>query len=239
MYSKNQNNPIVAVGIGPGDPELISLKGLKALRQADVVFYPASVLNEKREHSFSRKIIDAYGLENELRPLRFPMSGRNREQFYREAFKILADERQQGKKVSIVSEGDILFYSTFGYLLEMANEEGVPCELIPGIPAFILGGTVLNEALVSGQQSFGVLPGPQSYVDIYDKLLSTDVLVIMKASMLDNWPEFLRRCDRPFFYAEKLGTSEQFSTRSIEELENREIPYFSIFIFKPKEKSNE
>lgn len=224
--------PITGVGIGPGDPELITVKGLKALQKADVIFYPASALGEKAEKSFSRKIIQAYNLTGKLKPLLFPMTGLNRQEFYQEAFKSVLEAFYAGFKVVVVSEGDLLFYSTFGYLLELANEHHIPCELIPGIPAFILGGATSHAPLVDGEQSFGILARPESFDQLEEKLQNTDVLVVMKPSVLKNWGTFLKHCNRPFFYAEKLGTEEQFVSSNHEDISQRTVPYFSIIIFR-------
>lgn len=226
--------PIVAVGIGPGDPELITVKGFKALQQADVIFYPASKKSKDNEQSFSRKIIENYGVGADLHPLLFPMNGKNRAAFYKAAYNIILHARKLGKRVVVVSEGDVLFYSTFGYLLELANADGVPCELIPGIPAFIHGASEMKQPLVDGRQSFAILARPDSFEQIRQGLEINDVLVVMKMSVLNDWGDFLNNCCRPFFYAEKLGTAEQFVSSSAQEIGLRDIPYFSIIIFKKK-----
>ena len=236
MSQINKTYPLTAVGIGPGDPDLISLKGYKALQNAGVVFYPVSAMGEKGEKSFSRKILDAYELAAELRPLHFPMNGRNRMEFYRKAYAQIRDEWVKGTRVAVVSEGDLLFYSTFGYLLELANADGVPCELVPGIPAFILGGAVAARSLVDGRQRFGILPGPKTFEQIGQQLQTNEVLVIMKPSIIKKgWDEFLKKCGRPFFYAEKLGTADQYTTTSAEAMCERKVPYFSVIIFRPAE----
>ena len=62
--------------------------------------------------------------------------------YYCEAFGQIKAALEKGKNVVMISEGDLLFYSTFGYIFKMACEEGIPCQLIPGIPAFIAAGTL-------------------------------------------------------------------------------------------------
>ena len=231
MHQQHTNlHPIKAVGIGPGDPELITLKGLKALEQADVIFYPVTKLEKGNEQSFSRKIIEAYQLSAPLQALLFPMTGENRQGFYKEAFVTIKTAREEGKKVVVVSEGDILFYSTFGYLLEMANQEGVACEMIPGIPAFISGASELKQPLVSGDQTLSIIAAPKTFAQIDEQLNTTDVVVIMKPSVLKGWVQFLSTCQRSFSYIEKVGTNEQFVCNDTKQLIGRTIPYFSIII---------
>lgn len=231
----NIYHPVVAVGLGPGDPELISVKGLKALQQAEVIFYPASSITEGAANSFSLNIIRHHELQGELLPMAIPMKEANRQENYETAFEQIQNAWQQGKRVAVVSEGDILFYSTFGYLLEHLKNHQIPVELIPGIPAFILGASAMQASLVDGDASFRVLARPQSFEQIEELLDQTDTLVVMKMSVLKGWCEFLTPCGRPFFYAEKLGTPEQFSTTTAKELEHRPIPYFSTIIFKKQD----
>lgn len=226
--------PIVGVGIGPGDPDLITLKGYKALQAADTIYYPVSKLDEKSESSYSRAIIDAYELSGDCKPLLFPMTGKNREQFYQDAFEVVCAERNLGKKVLIVSEGDLLFYSTFGYLLTLFNEVSIPCDLIPGIPAFILGGSAMHKPLTEGNECIEVLARPKSYEQIQEHFSRVDVMVVMKMKVLKDWYNFLKGANLDFFYSEKLGTSEQYTTSSVEDLKDRVIPYFSILILKKR-----
>lgn len=229
---KNPTFPIVAVGIGPGDMELITVKGLKALQKAEVVFYPISKKTENGEVSFSKAIIDQYQLTAELRPLHIPMTGKGQDAIYRMAFTEIKSAYLEGKRVAVVSEGDLLFYSTFGYILPLIQAENIPTELIPGIPAFILGGAATEASLVDGKQAITVLPRPESFEHLEEHLASVEVLVVMKMSLLKGWADYLTTCNRPFFYCEKLGTPDQFITSSAEELKHRDIPYFSIIIFK-------
>ena len=66
---------LTGVGLGPGDPELITVKGLKALLAADVVFYPATDISEGGQVSFSARILDGLNLNVPCKPLLIPMSG--------------------------------------------------------------------------------------------------------------------------------------------------------------------
>ncbi len=233
--SNNTRHPVSAVGIGPGDPDLISVKGLKALQQAEVIFYPASPAADDTTNSFSFKILQHYKLQGELTPMIIPMKESNRTENYRKVYEQIRNAFQQGKRVAVVSEGDLLFYSTFGYLLEHIKADRIPVCLIPGIPAFILGASAMQESLVDGNDSFRILARPKSFEQIESLLEQTNTLVVMKMSILKDWYRFLTHCEKPFFYAEMLGTDRQFATSSAQDLEHRVIPYFSIIILKNKQ----
>lgn len=222
---------LTGIGIGPGDPELITLKGYKVLQSADLIFYPASSRTANSVKSFSSAILEPLQLEAPCRPLLFPMTGKNRDEFYREAYFEVKAEVEAGKKVVVVSEGDLLFYSTFGYLLQLATADNLSCTLIPGIPAFIAAGSKGQQPIVDGKASLQVFAAIRSFEELDGALESETTLVIMKPSTVKaSWYDFLKKLNRPFLYAERVGTSDEFSTLNIEELNGRTIPYFSILL---------
>lgn len=222
---------LFGVGLGPGDPELITVKGLKTLQEADVIFYPASKVEEGNIQSFSLPILEQLEVKTTCLPLHTPMTGKGREAFYQEAFEQVYKHLKQGKNAVIVSEGDILFYSTFGYLLALAKAKGVACQLVPGIPAFIAAAAQGEQALVEGKNGFKVIARPQDYSHLRQAINKGDTVVVMKMSVLKDWYAFLKKEERSFLYIEKVGTEAQFVTSEVEDLEDRVIPYFSLIIF--------
>jgi len=222
---------LYGVGIGPGDPELITVKGLKLLQSADVIFYPASKVEGDRVVSFSKKIIDQLAITAPCVPLHTPMTGLDREAFYQAAFEQVYAALQRHRQVVIVSEGDILFYSTFGYLLTLAKAQGVECHLIPGIPAFIASAAQGDRPLVEGNGEFKVIARPDNYEQIRQALDQGYALVVMKMSVLKDWYHFLKAANHAFLYIEKVGTEAQFVSSEVEVLKERTIPYFSLIIF--------
>ena len=223
---------LTGVSLGPGDPELITLKGLEKLRNADMILYPATDRNQHK--SFSRKVLDQLDINTEKQPLLIPMTGKDRTFHYDRAWQQVKDEMQKGKHVAVVSEGDALFYSTFGYLLNRARQEGIHVDVVPGVPAFIAAGACGDMPIVDGQNGVEVMARPDSFEQLSRALEEPKTLVVMKMLVLDDWPAFLKQCRRPFLYVESLGTPEQFVATTAEELENRKIPYFSLIIFYPE-----
>ena len=221
---------LVGVGLGPGDPELITVKGLKALREADMIFYPASDIQKSNTKSFSLEILGQLEIDTESLPLIIPMTGKNRDTHYQNAFRKIQIELAKGKTVAVVTEGDTLFYSTFGYLLKLAQEAGVECDVIPGIPAFIAGGAEGERPLTEGNQALQVIARPNSFEEIEKALNQKQTLVVMKMSALNGWSDFLGKQNRSFFYIERVGTSQQYTASKVQDLQSRTIPYFSLII---------
>jgi len=228
----NQKYPLIGVALGPGDPEMITVKGLKALKDADVIYYPASVIDGDRIVSFSKPILDAYNLEQECKPLCFPMTGKNREAIYQEAYETMKADVAKDKKVVIVNEGDLLFYSTFGYILALAKADGLLVEAISGIPAFVASGAASLVPIVEGDTTFTVIARPKSFDQIKAELEKNSAVVVMKMKVLKGWYDFLKSGDCSFSYIEKVGTAQQFVSHNIEDLHDRVIPYFALILLK-------
>jgi precorrin-2/cobalt-factor-2 C20-methyltransferase len=222
---------LTGVALGPGDPELITVKGLKALQKADVVYYPATELSDKGATSFSVRILDELNIDTPCEPLLIPMMGKDRQKHYQNAFDTICRSVEAGKDVVVVSEGDLLFYSTFGYIYALAVESGLDCDLVPGVPAFIAGGAMGKSAIVEGKQSLKVIARPQNYDQIEEALQENGTVVVMKMSVLKEWEQFLAKLNRRFLCVERVGPPQQFATSDIAEVSSRRIPYFSLIIF--------
>ncbi len=220
---------LTGIGLGAGDPELLTIKGLKALQQADIIFYPSSNMEDPGS-SFSAKILKQLDIETPMQAFHIPMKSDKRTDHYLQAYNNIKSEILQGKNTAVVSEGDLLFYSTFGYLLKMAAADKLPIELIPGIPAFIAGGAISQRPIIEGQNNMKVIALPKDFETISKALQHNATVVVMKIKVLKGWYEYLKSEQLSFFYAEKIGTTEQFSTTNIEELKDRPIPYFALLI---------
>lgn len=226
----NKKGSITAVGLGPGDAELLTIKGYNALKNADVIFYPASEVNGETVTSFSLPILDQLGLAVRLEPLHIPMKSKDRDTFYRNAFEQLKKEYDAGLNVAVVSEGDILFYSTFGYLWRHIMDAGMNYSLIPGIPAFIAANSLGTLPLVEGNNQLLIISCPHHFDEITRQIQPDRTLVIMKLSKLESWGVFLRKLEKPFLYVERAGLETQYVTNNAADLTFRRIPYFSLLI---------
>ncbi len=229
---------LIGIGLGAGNPDLITVKALRALQQADIIFYPTADI-QHADSSFSSKILKQLQVETPMQPFHIPMKSAQRMAYYQQAYHDIKAEVLGGKNVAVVSEGDLLFYSTFGYLLEMAKADALPLELISGIPAFIAASALSEQPIIEGDHSIQVIALPKSFQQITQALEHNATVVVMKIKVLKDWYHFLKTNSYSFFYAEKIGTSQQFITSSIEDLKDRQLPYFALLILKQnKDKSS-
>lgn len=229
-------NKVFGISLGPGDPELITLKGLKILKESDIIFYPGSIYSDGRKESYVRPMLDHYGLDPDKLQGFFLKMGMDRTavgETYSETVILLTAAWKQGKKVSIVCEGDLSFYASFSYILEKIQAENIPVELVPGINSFSLGASKHQVPLCLQQEKLTVLPLATNIEKIEQAMENADTLILMKIRMgwKELFPHLLKKSWK-YYYCERLGTADEYITADINELHDREIPYFSLLIIK-------
>lgn len=226
---------VYGVALGPGDPELITIKALKCLQKVEKIYFPATQTPKGNQDSFSLVILKQLELEeSNLVPVNVPMSKdrSHAEKAYAELYLKVEEDVAEGKQVAVVSEGDISFFSTFSYLLEDFQKNEIDFEMIPGVPAFILGGSAGQLPLVTQKDKLLVAPDLENEEELKSLLDQNQTVVLMKISKVRDWiKQFIENSKLKFFYGEYLGTEKQFTCKDIESLRDRRIPYFAIIIF--------
>lgn len=174
----NARPRIWGVGVGPGDPELITLKALKLLQTADVLAYPAPEVGE----SFARRIVAEHlpGGQREI-AIRMPLGDGAfpKAEIYDRAAGKLLGEAGLGKRVVVLCEGDPFFYGSFIYLFaRLADRADVT--IVPGVSSLMACAAVAGGALARGNESLAVLPGPLPEAELRSRLSGADTAAIIK-----------------------------------------------------------
>ena len=151
---------LYGVGVGPGDPELLTLKALRILRESDVIAIPA----KSREACVAYQI--ALGAcpeleRKELLPIPMPMTkdAAALERSHEAAASAIAEQLEQGRQVAFVTLGDPTVYSTYLYIHRKIAGMGYETAIISGIPSFCAAAARLNQGLVEQAQPLHILPG--------------------------------------------------------------------------------
>ena len=171
---------LYGVGVGPGDPELLTLKALRVLREVPVVAVP--VPHEGSE-SQALKTASAW-LQPEQRVLRllFPMAEdtATRERHRRAAARSVLRELQLGRDVAFLTEGDPTIHSTFIYVLRNLPED-LPVEIVPGISSITAAAAQARTPLVSSDCRLAVIPATSGNLAGLRRALSEfDTVVLLK-----------------------------------------------------------
>ena len=225
-------NPIIFLSLGPGDPDLLTVKAVKTLKAADVIMVPAT-----GSRSRAADIIREWCDKRRLTVYELPML-KDRQAVSAVYDRIYADcvsLYHKGRRVVVAVEGDVSIYASIHYVMDRLQAAGIPTEQSPGIPSFIAAAAEAGLSLVSQQQQLTILPGDADAKMLHQLLSSNHVVVVMKLSQCQEAvKEFLRRNPQTVcHYFENVDTPEAYHTTLHEEIISRHIPYFSLCIIYP------
>ncbi len=230
---------IKVVSLGPGDPEMITLKGLRALQSADIILCP---LTRKGEVEISRAadMVQKLGIEQGKIELYYlPMSTDRTKtlQIYEAVAKHSIELHDLGKEVVITAEGDGGFFSSSQYIHEMITQRGYCVQRVAGVPAFIDCSALAGIHIASGETGLEVIPSVKSSQMLIERVERNSVsrtnIVLMKlsqsqSSIKEAIEEIGGRVT--LHYIENCGGEDEFYTQDIEVIRQRKFPYFSIMI---------
>lgn len=173
---------LIGISVGPGAPELITVKGVEALRRCDVLFTPQA---KGSDESVARRIVERYQLPDEkFRPVLFEMN-RDREHLrdsYRRLAEEIAVELDQGREVGFLTLGDAMTYSTWIYTLEAVRHIRSDChvETIPGVSSFAAVAAATEWPLGEQKERLLILPCPEEMSELRMLIEEHDVVILMK-----------------------------------------------------------
>ncbi|MGK2882162.1 MAG: precorrin-2 C(20)-methyltransferase [Mycobacterium sp.] len=226
------------VGLGPGDPELITLKAARLIGQADVVAYHAGVNKLSYARGIAADLIRDGVLEEELR---YPVTTGSTDHpggyagaladFYEQSAARLAAHLDVGRTVVLLAEGDPLFYGSYMYMHDRLSTR-FRTEVVPGVPAFLAATAATASPLVRQTDVLTVLPGTLPESELARRLADTDGAIIMKLGR--TFPAVRRalaaagRLEHAL-YIERASHRQQRWMR-VEDVDETSVPYLSLIV---------
>ncbi len=226
------------VGLGPGDPELVTLKAARLVGSAAVVAYhhaPGRASNARRIAA------DLIGAEAVEEALEYPVTTGSTDhpggyagamaEFYERCTERLAAHLEAGRDVALLAEGDPLFYGSSMYVHDRLRER-FETEVVPGVPAFAAATATTHTALVRQTDVLTVLPGTLPRAELARRLADTDGAIIMKLGRtFGNVVAALREAGRleHALYVERASTDQE-RWLPVAEVDPAEVPYFSLIV---------
>ena len=134
---------LYAVGVGPGDPELLTLKAVKILEKAEVIACPSKNNKPGVAYAIAAQACP-FLTSKEILSLNFPMNKENLSDAHKSAAETIIAELATEKDVAFLTLGDPCLYSTFSYISEMVKKAGYETQVINGIPSFCAAAARLN-----------------------------------------------------------------------------------------------
>ena len=220
------------VGVGPGDPEYMTLKAIRLIRENDVIAVPGKVAKDAVAYKIAAAVVPE--LENkELLPIYMPMI-KDRELIdaeHKKAARLVESYLDQGKNVVYLTLGDSTIYCTFSYIQHYLEADGYTVELVAGIPSFCAAAARLNTPLTEWDEPLHVLPGIHDLDN--DMALKGNYVVMKSASKMAAVKDMIRRSGRRAVMAENCSMENEKLYHSVDEIPD-DAGYFSLIIAKEK-----
>jgi precorrin-2 C20-methyltransferase/precorrin-3B C17-methyltransferase len=236
--TRHRTGTLYGVGLGPGDPELVTVKAARLIAEADVVAYHSA----RHGRSIARRIAEPYLSPGQIEEhLVYPVTTGTTdhpggyagamEDFYAEAAERLAVHLQAGRDVALLAEGDPLFYSSYMHMHTrlVARFDAV---IVPGVTSVSAASAAIGTPLVTGDEVLSVLPGTLPVAELAQRLADADAAVVMKLGR--TYPqvrEALSLAGRldDAVYVEQASTEQQ-RVLPAAEVSDSEVPYFSLAV---------
>ena len=224
------------VGVGPGDPELMTLKAVRLIRENEVIAVPGKNARESVAYKIALGAVPEIA-DKTLVPVYMPMV-RDREKLAQEhqrGAKLLEEYLDQGKNVVYLTLGDSTVYCTFSYLQHILEDDGYEVELVSGITSFCAAAARLNISLTEWSEPLHVIPASHKTDHPLDQ---HGTYVLMKsASRMKEVKELLIASGRQVGCVENCGMENEKVYHSAEEIPD-DAGYFSLVIAREKHRSS-
>ena len=218
------------VGVGPGDPELMTYRAARLIRENDVIAVPGKDPKEAVAYKIAAGAVPEIA-DKELVPIHMPMI-KDRELIdkeHRKAARRLEDILDTGRNLVYITLGDPTVYCTFSYIQHYLEADGYQVELVPGISAFCAAAARLNLPLVEWDEQLHVVPAAHK---LEHALEQPGTCVLMKsASQMADVKQMLRKSGRKVQMVENCGLENEKLYRSLDEIPD-DAGYFSLIIAK-------
>ncbi len=224
------------IGVGPGDPELLTLKAVRILAAVDCIFLPTSAA---RADGFAGRIVASLRLDvSKFRPVALCMSRqRDADQdAYERAASDIPAELERGKSAAWIAEGDPLFYSTFLHVWAALSRRApeVKIEIVPGITSVQAAAAFAGVPIAKLDESVAIVPAAYGLEHLPRLVRDFPVVCLLKVhSAFDRLLDQLAAMPPiDAVYVEKVGTAEQRIVRNVTTLRGQALPYFSLVLLR-------
>ncbi|MGI6091405.1 MAG: precorrin-2 C(20)-methyltransferase [Veillonellaceae bacterium] len=232
-----QQGKFYGIGVGPGAPDLLTVRAANILKTVDIVCVPRS---SKENDSVALKVAGSYiSDKTEILEISTPMTRDtavlNAE--WESGAAVIAKKLYEGKSVAFITIGDAMLFSTYTYILKKLKSllPGVYTESIPGITSFSATAAFINTALAEGSEKLAIIPAIEDPNELRSILAKFPNAVLMKvAGKFNEIVEVLDELQlkNKAVYVSKLGYPDQFITYDLDSLKNTKRDYLSLILVK-------
>nr|WP_310724111.1 precorrin-2 C(20)-methyltransferase [Streptomyces sp. N2A] len=229
---------LYGVGLGPGDPSLMTVRAVEVIAEADVIAYHSARHGRSIARSIAVRHLRADHIEEALV---YPVTTESTDhpggyrgaldEFYEEAAERLAAHLDAGRTVAVISEGDPLFYGSYQHMHKRLAHR-YPTEVIPGVTSISAAAARLGKPLAEADEVLTILPGTLPEEELTARLASTDTAVVMKLGR--TFPTVRRAMERagrlPEAHYVERATMAGERTAELASIDSDTVPYFSVTV---------
>lgn len=229
---------IYAIGVGPGDPELLTRKAERILREVPVICAPTAVQGDS---SYALSIVEQFldrGRQEVIVQV-FPMRKNQEglEEFWGEAAAEVVERVRLGQDVAFITIGDPFLYSTFLYIYRIFREKypEIPVEVVPGISSINAASVAAGVPLGMASERIAVIPAAFEEKDLARTLQEFDTVILMKVSRVFDAIYVLLQelgLERNGVYVSRVGSPEEDVVFDLASLVGKKLDYLSLLIVK-------
>jgi len=221
---------LYGLGVGPGDPELLTLKALRIIKESDVIAVPGKVPQDTVAYKI---VVQAYPelADKELLPIHMPMTKDSQalQESHDQGAKNIAEYLDAGKQVAFLTLGDTTVYSTYLYVHKRIQEMGYEVEIVSGITSFCAVAARLDIGLVEKEEQLHIIPASYQ-IEAALKLSGTKVLMKAGKKMRDVKAQ-LKAMDAKVVMIENCGMEDEQIFNGADEIPE-DAGYYSLIIVK-------
>jgi precorrin-2/cobalt-factor-2 C20-methyltransferase len=229
---------IYAIGVGPGDPELLTKKAERILRSVPVICAPtAGPADSSYALSIIEPLLDLKRQEVIIQvfPMRKDQTGLD--EFWQTAAAGVVERVRRGSDVAFITIGDPFIYSTFLYIYRILREKypDIPVEVVPGVSSINAAAIAAGIPLGQASERIAIIPAAFEEKDLLKVLSDFDTVVLMKVSrVFDGIYALLKELglEKKCAFISRVGTAEEEVVFDLESLLGRKLDYLSMLIVK-------
>lgn len=220
---------LYGIGVGPGDPELLTIKGLRIIKECDIIALPS----KDKMTCIAYKIVkDVYEEidEKDFILLDYPMS-KDKELLERcrtENENQITNLLKQGKNIAFLTLGDPTIYSTYIYLHKSMKEKGFVAQIISGVPSFCSIAASLSISLSEAEEEIHILPATYGVSKTYE--MSGTKILMKSGTKLKEIKQLVRKKDCYVAMVENCGMPNEKIVVGVDKLEDSSGYYTTVII---------